>query len=73
MITKETRVESLNATDKTKRYVEIREELKKHPNGLTARELANNLGYTERNATAPRCTELVSLGELEVIGKNMMQ
>ena len=69
MITRETRAESLNETDKTKRYTEIRDALKDAPKGLTARELADKLGYKERNATAPRCTELVNKGELEVIGK----
>lgn len=69
MITKETRAESLRETDKAKRYNEIKEALKGKPSGLTARELSENLGYIERNATAPRCTELVKMGDLEVIGK----
>lgn len=42
MITKETRAESLNELDKTKRYEEIRYALKNEANGLTARELAKN-------------------------------
>ncbi len=69
MITKETRKESLNATDKTKRYAEIKEVLSREKDGLTAREIANRLGSNERNYTAPRCTELVDMGQLEVIGK----
>ena len=44
MITKETRAESLNELDKTKRYEEIRYALKNEANGLTARELAKKLG-----------------------------
>lgn len=69
MITNETRAESLIETDKTIRYAQIRETLKNEPKGLTAREIATKLGYIERNATAPRCTELVQKGELEVISK----
>ena len=69
MITKETRKESLNATDKTKRYAEIKEVLSREKDGLTAREIANRLGSNERNYTAPRCTELVDMGQLAVIGK----
>ena len=69
MITKETRTESLNELDKIKRYEEIRYVLKNEINGLTARELAKKLGSDERNYTAPRCTELVQMGKLEVIGK----
>lgn len=69
MITKETRAESLNELDKTKRYAEIRYALKNEINGLTARELANKLGSQERNYVAPRLTELVRKGEIEVISK----
>lgn len=36
---------------------------------MTARELAYALGYTERNATAPRLTEMQHEGIVEVIGK----
>lgn len=69
MITKETRAESLNELDKTKRYEEIRYALKNEANGLTARELAKKLGSEERNYVAPRLTELVAKGEIEVISK----
>lgn len=69
MITKETRAESLNELDKNKRYAEIRNGLKNEFNGLTARQLANKLGSEERNYTAPRLTELVMKGEVEVISK----
>ena len=67
MITKETRAESLNELDKTKRYEEIRYALKN--NGLTARELAKKLGSEERNYVAPRLTELTRKNEVEVISK----
>lgn len=69
MITKETRVESLNELDKTKRYEEIRYALKNEANGLTARELAKKLGSEERNYVAPRLTELTRKNEVEVISK----
>lgn len=69
MITKETRAESLNELDKTKRYEEIRYALKNEINGLTARELANKLGSEERNYVAPRLTELTRKNEVKVISK----
>lgn len=69
MITKETRAESLNELDKTKRYEEIRYALKNEANGLTARELAKKLGSEERNYVAPRITELTRKNEIKVISK----
>lgn len=69
MIKNETRRESLGKINKTKRYAEIREILKKNKNGLTAKEMATALGYPERNYTAPRLNELEHKGEIEVIGK----
>lgn len=69
MITNETRAESLNELDKTKRYEEIRDALKNEINGLTARELANKLGSEERNYVAPRLTELTRKNEVKVISK----
>lgn len=69
MITKETRAESLNELDKTKRYEEIRYALKNEINGLTARELANKLGSEERNYVASRLTELTRKNEVKVISK----
>ena len=69
MITKETRAESLNELDKTKRYEEIRYALKNEANGLTARELAKKLGSEERNYVAPRLTELTGKNEIKVISK----
>ena len=69
MITKETRAESLKKLDKNLRYTQIIECLKNENNGLTAREIANKLGSNERNYAAPRCTELVQKGKLEVVGK----
>lgn len=69
MITNETRAESLNELDKTKRYEEIRYALKNEINGLTARELAKKLGSEERNYVAPRLTELTRKNEIKVISK----
>jgi hypothetical protein len=69
VITKETRAESLNELDKTKRYEEIRYALKNEINGLTARELAKKLGSEERNYVAPRLTELTRKNEIKVISK----
>lgn len=69
MITRETRAESLNELDKTKRYEEIRYALKNEINGLTARELAKKLGSEERNYVAPRLTELTRKNEVKVISK----
>ena len=69
MITEETRREGLNKIDKQKRYNEILEVLKQYKNGLTAREIAEKLEYTERNATAPRLTELCGMGKVAVMGK----
>lgn len=37
--------------------------------GLTARELAYKLNYTERNATHPRLTKLVKSGQVIKIGR----
>lgn len=66
MITNETRAESLNELDKTKRYEEIRYALKNEINGLTARELAKKLGSEERNYVAPRLTELTKKMKLKL-------
>ena len=36
---------------------------------MTAREIAEELGYTDLNAVKPRLTELKELGRVEVVGK----
>lgn len=52
-------------TDRRKAIIKCLEE-----NGqMTAREVANVLGFTERNAAAPRLTELVKAGRVQVVGK----
>lgn len=69
MITKETRAESFKKLDKQTRYNLILECLEKHQKGLTAREISEELGFVERNATAPRLTELVGLKKVETLSK----
>lgn len=65
-ITKETRNESYNK--RPLRRDEILW-LLKTKGEMTAREVANELGYVERNAAAPRLTELVKAGRVHVVGK----
>lgn len=36
---------------------------------MTAREVAYKLGYLERNATAPRLSEMAKAGKVEVVGR----
>ena len=43
--------------------------LQKNPKGLSARQLAYMLGYTERNATAPRLTKMKKIGQVISAGK----
>ncbi len=38
---------------------------------MTARELAYEMGFYERNATAPRLTELEQRGQVIVVGKRI--
>lgn len=57
-ITEQTRQESNLKVDRNTRYKEIIEKLYEYEEGLTAREITYKLGYTERNAVAPRLTEL---------------
>lgn len=70
----ETRSESNEAVDKTKRYKQIVEILAGGKE-MTAKEIAVemcNRGYiptSERNFTAPRLTELSKRGVVEPIGK----
>lgn len=63
-----TQIESLQKTNKKDRYKLILDELENHPSGLTARELATILGFVERNAVAPRLTELESKWKVKTIG-----
>lgn len=69
-ITKETRHESYLKVDKKKRYTEFISLLKCFPNGLTTREIME-IEHLERNQVAPRLTELVAMGKINVIGKRL--
>lgn len=62
------RRESNRTLDRATRYKLIESALEEMGNG-TAREIANHLHFSERNAAAPRLTELVKLGRVVVIGK----
>lgn len=64
-ITKETRFDSF-ITHPT-RCDDIRRVL--GDKAMTARELAYALGFSERNAVAPRLTEMMKRGEVFVAGK----
>lgn len=74
-ITTQTRWDSYEKLNKKRLYELILQTLRDVPNGLTAREVAiilYNQGHlisNERQATAPRMTELVDKGEIVVIGK----
>lgn len=65
-ITKETRLESYIAKP-DKRKGAILEVLGDRE--MSARQLATEMGFTERNAVAPRLTEMTNAGILEVCGK----
>lgn len=77
-ISADTRFESYQKVDKNRMYGLILSTLKEHEqNGLTARELAvilYNQGHiksNERQATAPRLSELVDDEKVVVIGKRL--
>ena len=38
---------------------------------MTAREIAYELGFLERNATAPRLSEMQDNGVVEIVGKKI--
>jgi predicted transcriptional regulator len=63
-----TRIESLFKTSKKQRYILIINQLKKYPNGLTAREIMKKLWFKERNSVAPRITELKAKGKVKENG-----
>lgn len=73
MTTYETRAESHESINKQERYRQILEIL--GDNEMTAKEIAVEMhrrGYTptsERNFSAPRLTELLKQGKVDVIGK----
>lgn len=66
-ITRETRLESWLTTPRDKRKDLIKKALDRK--AMTARELAKELGFVERNAVAPRLTEMMKAGDVFVCGK----
>jgi DNA-binding Lrp family transcriptional regulator len=68
---KDGQLESFNKLDRTTRYKLILDKLRQFPDGLTARELAYELGFTERNAVAPRINELEHLGMIKEFGRKL--
>lgn len=75
--TYETRASANESVDKQKRYNQILEILKNMDKPMTAKEIAvemKNKGYVpmaERNFSAPRITELLKMGVLEVSTKRI--
>ncbi len=65
-ITKETRFESFLATDPRPRQAQI---LAVWNGDMTAREVAEKLGYQEMNCVRPRITELEQSGQLIQVDK----
>ena len=78
MTTFDARADAHESVDKAKRYSQIMECFKEHPE-MTAKECAVRMfekGYiptTERNFTAPRLTEMSQKGIVEPIGKTRCQ
>lgn len=76
-ITSETRRESYEALDAATIYRHITGILEGSEEGMTAREIAEEMynrhyiPYPVRQATAPRLTELERVGMVEVIGKKL--
>lgn len=77
-IPSETRAEAHETVDKQKRYRQIKEILA-GSEGMTAKEIATEMmrrGYvptTERNWSAPRLTEMLKNGVVDIIGKKKCQ
>ena len=75
----ETRGESHESVDKSKRYEQILEILSSNHKPLTAKEISvlmYNKGYSysdERNVSAPRITELLKMGKIDCVGKKICQ
>lgn len=66
-ICQETRLESFMQCEPSKRCQMILDVL--GDKEMTARQIARELGFWERNATAPRLSEMVDRGQVEVAGK----
>lgn len=78
-ITLETRRESYEKIDKQNRYNQILEILKDKDCPMSAKEIAvemKNRGYiptSERNFAHPRITELLQMGMVDCVGKDLCQ
>lgn len=74
-VTSDTRFDSFQSTNRKRLYQLITSVLKEYSEGMTAREIAiklYNQGFllsNERQATAPRLTEMVDKGLIVVVGK----
>ena len=73
----ETKMLSEELTDKQKKYKQIMEILSESTEPMSDREIARAMkqkgyiGYEERNAAAPRVTELIKDGFIEAVGKKL--
>lgn len=65
MYTQQTRRESNRKVDRTTRYQQILQALDRP---MTAREIANKLGFSDMNAVRPRVTELRQMGRIQEAG-----
>lgn len=68
--TRQTRLESYVKRPVT-RQVSILNVLKEHKRGLTARQLAEEMGFQDLNYVKPRLTELMQAGVIETDGKTL--
>lgn len=66
MITEETRREAFEQRPVTRQTLILQALGDKE---MTAREIANDLGYDDPNAVRPRLTELMQAGKVEAVGK----
>ena len=65
----ESYIQTLSENKPKTRQNEILEVLKKHPNGLTAREILHKLHKREMNYVRPRITELIEAEKVIESGK----
>lgn len=67
-ITRDTRRESylLRPTPRQKEIIDVL-----RGKEMTAREIAYALGFSERNAVAPRLTEMEKIGHVKVVGTRL--
>ena len=68
-ITQETRRESYQKLNTSERKNLIMKTLSTSPDGMTAHEIATELGFSDLNKARPRLTELEGVNLIKVIGK----